>query len=92
MSHLDIGASSHQGGLLRTTLDLDEDILERARLLARQHGASLGKEVSRLVRKALEEPPACHDGVGVAGFEPFPAERRVVTDALVDGLRDQEGV
>lgn len=77
---------------MRTTLDLDEDILERARMLARQRGASLGKEVSRLVRKALEEPPACHDGVGVGGFEPFPAERRVVTDALVDGLRDQEGV
>lgn len=77
---------------MRTTLDLDEDILELARLLARQRGATLGKEISRLVRKALEEPRANRAGEGVAGFEPFPASGRVVTDALIDTLRDQEGV
>lgn len=76
---------------MRTTVDLDDAILARVRALARQRGTPLGKEISRLLRKALESPPHPAEEE-VAGFVPFAAGERVVTDDLIDRLRDQEGV
>jgi hypothetical protein len=38
---------------MRTTLNLDDDLLQAARSLARQRGESLGAVVSRLLREAL---------------------------------------
>jgi len=78
---------------MRTTLDLDEDILLAAREIARREGVSLGKAVSRLVRQALapahEAKPSGRKGQN--GFRPFPARGVAVTDALIDRLRDSEG-
>lgn len=42
---------------MRTTLNLDDDLLHAARSLARQRGESLGTVVSELLRKALEPAP-----------------------------------
>ena len=39
---------------MRTTLDLDDDLLRAARSLARAQGKSLGRVVSGLARKGLE--------------------------------------
>jgi hypothetical protein len=39
---------------MRTTLDLDEDILEAAKELARNRGTTAGRVISDLVRKALQ--------------------------------------
>jgi len=77
--------------LMRTTLDLDEDVLAAVKELDRRHKVSIGKEVSRLVRQALHGTPKPQEE-SVAGFKPFPAEGRVVTNDLIDRLRDQEGV
>ena len=41
---------------MRTTLNLDEDILRAARSLARERGESLGDVISGLVRQALRPP------------------------------------
>lgn len=38
---------------MRTTLNLDDDLLRAARSLARQRGESLGAVVSELLREAL---------------------------------------
>lgn len=38
---------------MRTTLNLDDDLLLAARSIARQRGESLGTVVSRLLREAL---------------------------------------
>jgi transcriptional regulator len=38
---------------MRTTLNLDDDLLRAARSLARQRGESIGTVVSRLLREAL---------------------------------------
>jgi hypothetical protein len=45
---------------MRTTLNLDDDVLRAVRSLARERGESLGAVVSDLVRKALrpQEPAA----------------------------------
>ena len=41
---------------MRTTLDLDEDILDAAKELASQRGTTAGRVISDLVRKALQTP------------------------------------
>jgi len=40
---------------MRTTLDIDEDILMAAKTLARQWNLSAGQVVSQLLRKALTD-------------------------------------
>ena len=41
---------------MRTTVDLDSDVLDAARNLSRQERISLGKAVSRLARRGLQSP------------------------------------
>jgi len=59
---------------MRTTLDLDPDILDAARELAKLSRATLGATVSRLVRSALVAPPTTGGGSllrnGVPVFSP----------------------
>jgi len=76
---------------MRTTVNLDEDVLSAVKDLARARQTSIGKELSVLVRRALQGAGRGR-GEGVAGFEPFPAEGRLITNELIAGLRDQEGV
>jgi hypothetical protein len=39
-------------------LDLDDDVLEAARALAKMRNQTMGKVVSELVRQGLHQPPA----------------------------------
>jgi hypothetical protein len=41
---------------MRTTVDLDEDVLRTSKALARERGESLGRVISDLVRKGLKPP------------------------------------
>ena len=85
---------------MRTTLDIDEDVLQAAKELARQEKLSAGQVVSQLLRKALTGQVNASRSTGndpaaapsVAGFKPFPAGKAVVTNELVNRLRDAEGV
>lgn len=82
---------------MRTTLDIEDDVLAAAKELARRQRVSAGQVISRLVREALlgrggGVPAPEHDGPGVAGFRPFPANGSVITDEQVNALRDAEGV
>jgi hypothetical protein len=74
---------------MRTTIDLDEDILGLAKQLASQRGLSAGKVISDLVRQALDHksPPRFRNGVPL--FEPKAGAKRPNL-ALVNRLRDQE--
>ncbi|WP_201022717.1 CopG family transcriptional regulator [Tepidimonas taiwanensis] len=87
------------GGVqMRTTIDLEPDVLEAAKELARQQNTAVGKVISRLVRQALTGTATAVASRGggaatsVAGFVPFPPRGTVVTNALIDRLRDAEGV
>jgi hypothetical protein len=83
---------------LRTTLDIDDDLMAAAKELARRERSSAGKVVSRLLRQSLTSARAPAAGsVGrtraVAGFKPFPARPGiVVTDEEVNALREVEGI
>lgn len=85
---------------MMTTLDIDNDVLEAAKELARKQNASAGQVVSQLLRKALTGQTenisilknAKSKKPTVAGFHPFPAGKAVVTNDTVNRLREAEGV
>jgi hypothetical protein len=85
---------------MRTTLDIDDDLLAVAKELARREGATAGQVVSRLLRRSLTgadltqvSNAARGKRRAVAGFRPFPAKAGVVTtNEQVDALRDNEGI
>lgn len=84
---------------MRTTIDLEYDTLIAAKEIARAENTSLGKVISRLVRQALTgttgttSAPATHALPATAtGFVPFEARGVVVSNDLINRLRDAEGV
>jgi hypothetical protein len=75
---------------MRTTLDLDDDVLQAAKELADIRGVTAGKMVSDLVRKALTPTtpaPKIRNGVPVLRRRPGG---RIMTMKLVNELRDEE--
>jgi hypothetical protein len=76
---------------MRTTLDIDEDVLQAAKELAMARKSTAGKVLSELARKALKpsrRPAAAHRH-GVPLLPPRPGERPV-TLAMVSSLHEDE--
>ncbi len=87
---------------MRTTLDIEDSVLNAVKELAQRQGKSAGEVISTLARQALlqgggtsdrplgnavSEPPASY------GFRPLPATGdTLVSNALVNKLRDELGV
>jgi hypothetical protein len=83
---------------MRTTLDIEDDVLAAVRELARRQHTSAGQVVSRLLRSALSGQGVTAQSRGgspqtVAGFRPFAAPAgQVVTNERIDRLRDEAGL
>lgn len=79
---------------MRTTIDIEDDVLEAAEELAQLQNISAGQVVSKLLRDALVGGSSKNqpESRKVGGFRPFPARGEMVTDSKVNQLRDQEGV
>ena len=74
---------------MRTTLDLDEDVLQAAKELAECRGTTAGRVLSDLARKALEPPadmPRVRNGVPLLPRR--PAGSPPITMQTVNDLRD----
>jgi uncharacterized protein (DUF885 family) len=74
---------------MRTTLEIDDDLVQVARQLAQQHKATMGQVISQLVRKAIEPKSVPRLRNGVLLFNPTPSARKPGM-ALVNRLRDEE--
>jgi len=78
---------------MRTTLDIDDDVLAAAKAIGQREKKTAGTVISELARLALtqrlgsrvEETPAFY------GFKPLPPRGVVVTDELIDRLREDSG-
>ena len=82
--------------MVRTTLDIDEDVLAAAKEIAKSERKSTGKFISELIRDALRER-LTHGikperGREFHGFRPIPAGGAVVSNELVDELRNEQGI
>jgi hypothetical protein len=73
---------------MRTTLDIDDDVLAAAKELAAGQKSTTGKVISDLVRRALTRPV---EGTLIQrnGFYVLPSRGGVVTSALVRRLQDE---
>jgi hypothetical protein len=85
---------------MRTTLDIDDDILSASKELAKAAGKTAGQVLSELARKALTQPyqsvpPAAltaKEPEPLCGIRPFPSRGGIVTNELINRIRDEEGI
>ena len=75
---------------MRTTLNLDDDVLATVRALAVRQGKSLGEVVSELVRKAVEKSvKGTRERNGIPLF-PIAKGARPVTPEIVNRLLEND--
>ncbi len=82
---------------MRTTLNIEDDVLIAVKELARKERVSVGRVLSRLAREALAgrghlANVDAGEEKGIPGFRPFPSRGVVVSEELIERLREQEGV
>ena len=81
---------------MRTTIDIENDVLSAAKEIARQRDIGVGKVISELLRQALtgDTSPSVHskENISSTGFEPFPARGVIITNDLINRLREAEGI
>ena len=85
---------------MRTTLNIDNDLLLAVREIARRDSESMGRTVSHLLRQVLARDES--DGTGRMdalapfgmdefGFRPFPPRGGNVTNELIERIREESG-
>jgi hypothetical protein len=79
---------------VRTTLDIADDVLHAAKALARREKKSAGQVLSELARRGLRASVA-GEAPGRAeeflGFRPFASRGGLVTNEIIDQLREEDG-
>ena len=74
---------------MRTTIDIDDDILQAAKELAQSRGMTAGRVISELVRQALKQPVmAAPTRNGVPLLPPRPASDPRLTMKRVNEARE----
>lgn len=77
---------------MRTTINVDDDVLLAVQERARREKRSAGQVLSDLARQALTGQHRSESERGEArhGFEPLPHRGAAVSNALIDRLREDE--
>jgi hypothetical protein len=78
---------------MRTTLDIANDVLQAAKERARRENKTTGEVISELARSALTAPsraPVTRAQKSLFGFRPFPKRGGIVTNELIDTLREDD--
>jgi hypothetical protein len=73
---------------MRTTLDIDDDVLTAAKERAAEQKSTAGKVLSDLAREALTRPPS-EPLIKRNGFYILPSRGGVITSALVRRLEHE---
>lgn len=87
---------------MRTTLDIADDVLLAAKEVARREKRTVGEVVSMLARSSLLRPPSAAPGGKVSkstaqklarlGITPLPRRGGIVTEELINRIREEEGI
>jgi len=91
---------------MRTTLDIADDVLFAAKEIARREKKSVGQIISDLARRSFagdaggaalpasgaQEVSHASERLASYGINPLPRRGAIVSNDLIDRLRDQEGV
>ncbi len=81
---------------MRTTLDIEDDVMNAIKELAKRENTTAGALVSKLLRQALTQPSpstdnALQETAAFYGFRPFTGGK-VVANEDVNKLRDELGI
>jgi hypothetical protein len=74
---------------MRTTLELDDELVATAKQMAREKGMTMGQVISDLATQSLKAKAKPRIRNGVILFEPVPGAPRADME-LVNRLRDEE--
>ena len=77
---------------MRTTLDVDEDVLLAVKERARREKRSAGDVLSELARRALTgslQAGEVAESPSLYGFTPFPHRGPAVSNLVIDQLREE---
>lgn len=74
---------------MRTTLNIDDDLLRAARAIAEERGISMGEAVSELLRKALRPEPPDRDDSGFPVFHVSEDAPPLTPDDVERALADE---
>lgn len=91
---------------MRTTLDIADDVLFAAKEIAQREKRPVGAIISDLARRAFLTPaaaassttstdslaPHVSERLALYGIHPLPPRGGIVSNELVDRLRDAEGI
>lgn len=78
---------------MRTTLDIADDILLAVKEKARRQRRSAGEVLSDLAREALTrqvQTDYVAESEAFYGFQPFPRRGAVISNEMIDRLREQD--
>jgi len=78
---------------MRTTLDIADDVLQAVKERAQREKRTIGEMISELARRALTTPPVSPSGKEtktVYGIRPFAPRGGIVTNELIDRLREDD--
>ena len=78
---------------MRTTLDIEQDVLLAVKDMARRQKRTAGQVISELTRRALTQVPGgpgTHESKVFYGFRPLPKRGGVVSNELVNRLREDD--
>jgi hypothetical protein len=76
--------------IMRTTLDIDEDVLESAKAIAANRGTTAGRVLSELARAALTPPARTRRVRNGVPLLPPRKGARLVTPEMVRRLLDED--
>jgi hypothetical protein len=79
---------------MRTTLDIEDDVLQAAKELAQREGGTAGQVISALARRGLAGASAKSKKTSATrgGVPLLPSRGEVVTLKHVEQLSDEEGI
>ena len=79
---------------MRTTLDIEDDVLQAAKELAKSEGATAGEVISRLARNGLAHPTSDRKRITRYrnGVPLFPSSGEIVTMEHIQKIMDEEGI
>ena len=89
---------------MRTTIDIADDVLFAAKDIARRDKRTLGQAITELMRQGLSAtlPPerqlvtptddAIDRKLAALGFVALPSRGGIVTNEMVNAIREQEGI
>ena len=78
---------------MRTTLDIADDVLQAAKERARRENKTAREVISELARSALTNVAPDRSRRPSAkqfGIRPFPSRGAIVTNELIDSLREED--